>query len=764
VSELSNLFQLVPERYQEHRSEIDFELNMFRRFPKLKAYFDSIKEKGVKVSNAPNSWVAWALGITDQKPNGKMVIDSPNPPDIDLDFSNRDPVVDYIFERYGEDKTAMVGTYLSIKTKYALKDIARWQNGGHLSNEDSIHKITRTIDAAPQTTPDEISFLKGYTDDDGHYHRGHLEDNPLLKNYLDCNPEVSEMLFKILGKPRSAGKHAGGVVITPGPIDDVIPTRYYEGKKCTQISFKVLEKIGGMKIDILGVNTLNWIWDTVWLAKQRHGVDLNPWELPDDPEVWKMVSRGDVETMFQFDTDTVIPFLKRIKPTSIHDLILITSICRPGGLDSFLEDGESVAEHFVKRARGEEKVEFLDPLLHDILGDTYGLVVFQEQIQKIFEVIGGMTPIESDNARRAVGKKDEKLMIAQKGKLFEGATKLGWSLEKSERLWQSFIGAANYSFNRAHACAYAVIAYACAYLKKNHPLEWWRSVLSYAPPEKVSEYLPNIVTFILYPNVNRPAHKWVIQGDKIVAPLSLVRSVGSKATEEILKQSETGLFTSFVDFMLRISKSKVNKTVVTNLILAGAFEGLPVCDGEPPPESMGKYIEKLFELRDEPVPESFTDLDKKKLVFLRKNVLPIYTINFVKHFIDTLKAEKDFSVFQKLLCLSGCPIVSNFSKFEAIRSSLGDGEICIVGMVEASEMFYYVSKSGKQVGQKFGALRVTIENDGRKTEFVVWPDGLKSIDKKALAAGNIVAAFGTLKYNSFRDEVGLSLTSVRKLI
>lgn len=755
-------FNYIPARYEERKAEIDFEQHVFRRFPKLKAYFDAIIAKGIKVKNKPNSWCAWAVGMTDEQPSGQMIVDSPAPPDIDLDFSNRDPVVDYIFETYGTDHTAMVGTFLTIKTKFALRDIARYMNGGTLSNEDPVHRICRTVEIAPQSYPTEKAWLLGFTDEHDVYHRGHLEDNKELANYLDTHPDVKTLLFQILEKPRSLGKHAGGIVITPMPIDEVVPTRYFDGKKCTQISHKTLEKIGGMKIDILGVNTLNWIFDALTLIQDRHNLKLNPWDLPDDPDIWTMIGKGDAETIFQFDTNTVIPFLKRIKPKSIHDLILITSLCRPGGLDSTLEDGATVAEHFVKRANGEEKVRFLDPLLEDNLGDTHGLVVFQEQIQKIFETIGGFDPIASDNARRAVGKKDLALINSLQGKLFDNAVKnLGWSLPKCEALWQSFIGAANYSFNRAHACAYAIIAYACAFLKKRYPLEWWCSVLSFQEPEKVAEYLPSITSFIRYPNVNRPASKWKIDGDKIVAPLSLVRGCGPTAVQEILEKHVAGPFLSFVDYMLRIDKRKANKTVTLNLIVAGCFDGLPVVNDGLPETSMTAFIAKFFELRDEEIPEGYRDLGKMQMIGMRKATLPIFTLNAVKEFWDAIKTQPNFSVIQgKLPALSGCPIIQNFSKFPSLIGSW-EGDICIIGLVDSAEVFYYTPKSGRNAGVKQSALRVVLSNDGRQAEFVVWSNDLTKA-RQTLYTGNLVSCIGLLE--NYRGEVVLKFKTARNLL
>lgn len=757
------MFSLIPERYAAYKAEIDFELNIFRRFPKLKSYYDALLARGQKVSNTPNSWVAWAIGITDELPSGKMAIKSPSPPDIDLDFSNRDPIVDYLFEKYGEDHTAMVGTFMTIKTKYALRDIARYQNGGSLSADDPVHKICNTVEIAPQSYPNEKAFLLGFTDEHDEEYPGHLEQNKDLANYLNMRSDVKEMLFQILEKPRSQSKHAGGMVITPGPIDEVIPTRYHEGKKCTQISHKVLEKVGGMKIDILAVNTLNWMFGAKEAAEQRQGVKLNLWDLPDDPAVWKMIGEGDVETMFQFDTATVTPFLKRLKPKSIHDLILITSLCRPGGLKSVLEDKVSVAEHFVKRALQQEPVRFLDPLLEDILGDTYGLVVFQEQIQKIFEVVGGFDPIASDNARRAVGKKDLALINSLQGKLFENAMKKhGWSMQKCEALWQSFIGAANYSFNRAHACAYAVMAYACAYQKKNFPLEWWSCVLTHSEKEKIQGYLQTINPFIAYPSVNCPAVRWKIDGAKIRAPLSLVRGCGDKAVHEIMEKFEAGPFLSFVDYMMRIDKRKANKTVTMNLIIAGCFDGLPVVNDGPPETNMQVFIEKFFELREEDVPDDYKNLDRMRVIGMKKAALPIFSVNATKEFWEIIKAQPNFGIIGgKLPSLSGCPLISNYSKFKSLQSSW-EGDVCIIGIVESAETFYFNISKGRKAGTRGSGLRVTMSNDGRKTEFVVWSDSQDSSTKTDLAAGSLVTCIGTI--GEYRGDVCFNFKSARKLL
>ncbi len=756
------MIEFLPERYEDCKAQVDFEKNLFASFPKLEAYFLKIKAKGLKVSNTQNSWIAYAMGISDEKPTGRITIDKPSVPDIDMDFSDREPVVQYIFETYGEEHTAAVGTFQTIKTKFALKDIVRYQNGGHLSSDDPVHKITAKIPTAPQSFSSEKDFLKGFTDKLGIRFPGHLEENKELRDYLARNPDTNEMLFKILEKPRSAGQHAGGILITPEPIDQKIPTRYFQGRKCTQIGHKTVEDVGGMKIDILGVNTLNWIAGAVKLIKERHGIEIDPWNLKEDPDVFKMIASGDVETMFQFDTDTVKPFLKKIRPTRIHDLILTTSICRPGALDSKLADGGTVADHWVARHRHEEPVDLIDPILGPILSDTYGLVVFQEQIQKIFEVVGGFHPIAADSARKAVGKKDAALINSLQAQLFTGALKHpGWDLKKCDELWQSFIGAANYSFNRSHACAYAIIAYACAYLKKRYPLEWWCSVLSYVDAEKVRDYQEIIAPFMEYPTISTPTSKWIIRDTKIVAPISLVRSVGENAVAEIAKQHAIAPFTDFVEFYLRVNKRAANKTAILNLILAGCFDGLPLRDGEAPCSDMASFINLLHELREEEVPAELTNIDRMRRIELKNQALTISAFNLMREFRDIVEAVPGYCKIDGFPAIGSTPILANYSLFSQYNNARPGWDVGIIGMITDVKSFTYVDKKTKA---KVTALRVSVTNDGRVQELVLWPDTLLKVNKLDFTIGKLVLIFGGLKYSNFKGELGFEYKTHKILL
>lgn len=678
-------------------------------------------------------------------------------PDIDMDFTDKAKIIEKIYDRYGVEYTAMVGSFQTNKTKGALKDIVRFMNKGSLPNTHPIHKLTKTIENAPQYYPSEKDFLVGFTDSEGTKHPGHLDQNHQLRRYLDDNPKTKKYLFSILEKPRSLGRHAGGVVITPTPIDECIPTRYFNEQKCTQIDYKTLEKIGGLKIDILGVNTLNWIWDTVDLVKERHGVELDPWNLPHDPGVFKDLSSGDVSTVFQFDTPTVRPYLKKIEPQSIYDLAVITSVCRPGALDSKLEDGQTVAKHFVSRRLGIEEPKYLDKILEDLLKDTYGLVIFQEQIQKLFEIVGGLTPVESDNARRAVGKKQLKPMLEAKEALFKGARKIhGWNLEKCEELWNSFEGAVNYSFNKAHAIAYAIIAYACAYLKHYYKAEWWASVLSNMESEKIKAYLSEIKDVISMPHVNRPNNRWVIEDGKLQAPLNLVRGVAGSAVNAI---SEKAPFSDMEDFFKRVNKTKVTKTSMLNMAVAGCFDGLSLEEGSNELDfTVIQRVNRIMELREsllkkknEELPKEYKFLsDRVKKVQLRSHMLPIETFNILNEFFDIVSSNSGYSFNDGIHFLDRCPLVANYDLFKPL-SAYGK-DVALVGIVTDSKTFYF---NDKKTGKKVGALRVSVENDGRVTEVVLWPSFLKKLDandKKNLQSGSLVAIFGPIKYNSFKGE------------
>jgi DNA polymerase III subunit alpha len=697
---------------------------------------------------------------------------SGHPPDIDTDFTDRNAIIKYLNELYGQECTALVGSFQTIKTKAALKDIVRCISGGTVKTGDEVFKICAEIDTAPQYYPTEKAFLEGFTDDDNNYHPGFLESNKALRTYLEQHPEVNKMLFDVLEKPRNLSKHAGGVVLTsPNPIDRVIPTQYLKNEKCTQVDFKVLEKIGGLKIDVLGVNTLNFIWDTVNTIRRKYGMELDPWHLPEEEDVFKMLSSGDTSTVFQLDTQVAGPILRGIKPKSIHDLALVTAVGRPGCLDSKLEDGKSVATHFIKRRRGEEPLTLLDPILEPVLGRSYGLCIYQESIQKIFEVVGGLTPVESDDARRAIGKKNLQVLLSIKQKLFDNAqTRFGWTTQKCDSLWDSFIGAANYAFNEAHAYAYAVIAYACAYLKKKYPLEWWCSVLSNINSDKVKRYLDDIKDFMSLPSVNNPQNRWVVTEDKrLVSPLTLVLGISDKTVEEI---SEHAPYKSLTDFFNRVNKRKVNKTAVNNLIVAGCMDGISLKDGGEPlaynTENVNRMLEHFYMLRDEPAPKK--TWDDMCLVKERSRLLSVSSCDYVEIFMDAIKEGKDWKYEEKkssdgraVPFLDDHLLVKDIEEFPHwLNSFSSEPKVCFIGMFsEDSKMFHY---NDKKEGKRVGAFKLFLENNKQTLETVLWPNVLARAKKGDFEQGALIALFGVLRKSDFRGGVEISYVSHKRIL
>jgi DNA polymerase-3 subunit alpha len=547
-------------------------------------------------------------------------------PDIDWDLGQRDLLIAKLSETYG-DRFAQCSTHGTLKVKSAIKDACRVLLGWNSSHPE-VEKVTKSIPNTPTGVDDE-KFLVGYTDPETGHHEGHIDSNPLLREFFENNPEVFKMVLKLLGIPRSVGRHASAYFISDRPIWESVPTCTVGGNVVTQYTAKPSEAAGLIKFDLLRVNTLSDISGCVRLIQQRMGhkvqreriaikgesfdiwrgdlgVDQVPmpdgkildiYQLPPDPAVFADFEAGKTETVFQMNTPLLTAFCKRIKPRSLKDLSAIVALVRPGpltadtGIPQLDENGlkspfgtgnYTMTEAFIARRDGKLSTTYVHPGLEPILSETHGVAVYQEQLQQIFSDLAGYSPEEADAMRELIAKKlkdeMEKAVPEIKGRL----KKCGWTDEQIHVLISLCEASASYSFNKAHSASYATVAYQCMFLKHHYPLEWWTAVLQNAKVEDIRDrgYAYAIKEILVLPHVNGPMDTFELRDGKVHAPLYLIEGVGDSSCRTIRNEREkNGEFKTFQDFYERVAGASVDLKVMHALILCGAFH--QICPLQP---------------------------------------------------------------------------------------------------------------------------------------------------------------------------------------
>lgn len=537
-------------------------------------FINAAKSQGIPVGpgrgSAAGSLVAYSLGITNVNPLEYDLLFERflNPsrksmPDIDIDFADdqRGEVIDYVKDKYGEDSVCQIVTFNRLSSKAVLRDVARVLN----IPIPTVNSITKWIPS---------KFGRVFTIDQA------LDEVPELKWVKESNDEQIQNLLKyariLEGMNRNASKHAAGVVITPGEVSDLVPmaSAGARGDLVTQYNMKELDSAGILKMDFLGLRTLTIIRDAIDLIKKTQNIDINIDDVPiDDPLTYEMFSKGQTTGVFQFESAPMKEHLKNLQPTSIKDLSAMNALYRPGPMD-FIAD-------FVDRKHGRKPIEYLHPLLEEILSETYGIIVYQEQVIQIANKIAGMTLAEADILRRAMGKKDLEEMKRQKTKFVDGAVENKIPKKIAEEIFVVIDKFANYGFNKSHAVAYSFVAYQTAYLKANYPAEFLAANLTneFGNPDKVTILLEDCRKLkipVLTPDVNRPSVKFDVRDGSIVFGMSAIKNVGINAVAEIERaHKELGRnFTSMYDFTSNIDTHIVNKRAMEGLVLSGAFDSV----------------------------------------------------------------------------------------------------------------------------------------------------------------------------------------------
>lgn len=508
--------------------------------------------------SAAGSVVAYSLGITDIDPirYGLIFERFLNPerismPDIDIDFSpaGREKVIEYVKQRYGEDCVAHIITFGTLQARAAVRDVGR-----------VLQIPLPQVDAIAKRIPQGVQLSKA------------LELDPELRKLAEdpTYGKLFEISSRLEGLCRHASTHAAGIVIADKPLTEYCPLQKIDDTVTTQYAMDAVETIGLMKMDFLGLVTLDVI-DHCVNALRREGKSFSLDDF-NDKRTYQLLSRGETRGVFQLESEGMRMLLSRIKPTCFEDLIDILALYRPGPL------GSGMVEQYIKRRNGEEKIEYLHPALKPILDDTYGVILYQEQVMRIANKLAGFSMAKADYLRKAMGKKRSDIAAEYREPFVEGAVRNGVPKEVAERIYDLMEHFAGYGFNKSHSAAYAILAYRTAYLKANYPLHFMAALLTseIGKQDKIAEYIRDCREMsieILPPDVNASHADFRVEGDAIRYGLAAIKGVGVKAVEEIVRaREEKGEFKSLYDLCERVDLRLVGRPVLEALVKAGAME------------------------------------------------------------------------------------------------------------------------------------------------------------------------------------------------
>jgi len=583
LEELHARGRLAPEiEFKKYEERLAYELDMIERmgfagyFLIVADFIQWAKDNGVPVGpgrgSGAGSLVAWSLKITDLDPLrwGLLFERFLNPervsmPDFDIDFcqDKRDRVIRYVRDEYGHDRVAAIITFGKLQARAVLRDVGRVL-GMPYGQVDRICKLVPNNPAHP------VTLAKA------------LETEQLLKDQYEADEEIKRLIdlaLQLEGLYRNASTHAAGVVIGDRPLHELVPlfrdTDNKDSLPATQFNMKWVEPAGLVKFDFLGLKTLTVIEKACDLIG-RDRIDIPKLPL-DDRKTFELLARGDGSGVFQLEGNGMRDVLRKMKPDRFEDIIAVVALYRPGPMENI--------PSYIKRKHGEEAPDYLHPLLEGILKETYGIMIYQEQVMQIAQVLSGYTLGGADLLRRAMGKKIKAEMDAQRATFIEGAEKNGVRKDKASSIFDQVDKFAGYGFNKSHAAAYALVCYQTAYLKANHPVEFFAATmtLDMGNVEKLNGYrrdLDKLGIQLLPPDVTRSSAEFTVEtsadGKKAIRyALAAIKGVGREAMARLAaEREEHGPFKDLFDFAERLDQRVLNKRLVESLVKAGAFDTL----------------------------------------------------------------------------------------------------------------------------------------------------------------------------------------------
>lgn len=632
--------------------------------------------------SAAGSLVAYSLGITDIDPlkydllferflNKQRI----TMPDIDVDFEDlkRGEIIKYLKETYNSENVANIMTYSSLTSKQVLKDVAKIIN----IEEKRISSFLKLIDA-------KLSLLQNY-------------QNPQVKEILKNN-KVLQSLYKIAlkleGLKRQISTHAAGVVISSEKLDNLIPIVYNNDNILTGCTMEYLESLGLIKMDVLSIRNLRTIHEVLDLIEKTTNQKIKLNDIPlDDEKTLELFKTGNTVGIFQFESEGMKNFLKKLKPSSFEDLIAAIALFRPGPMENI--------DEFIKRKEKKVKVEYPHPDLESILKSTYGIIVYQEQIMQILVKMGGYSFYEADNIRRAMSKKKKDIMEKERSIFLEKSLKNGYNQETASKVYDLIVKFANYGFNKSHSVAYALVGYQMAYLKAHYEAIFYANMLnmSISSEVKTNEYLQVIKQRgikILSPSINKSTNVYQIKNNYLLLPLGVIRNVGTTATLEILEERKKGKYQDFFDFVKRTHGKSVTKKVIESLIYAGVFKEF-------------KYNKRtLIEHLDDVLDYAGLNFNENLSLSLaptleEKEEYSMYTL---------IKKEKEVLGFFITNHPASFYNKNNIMKLENIKTYFDQFVKCVVLV---TKIFMVETKKGEKM------YFVTAEDETRIGDFVIFP-------------------------------------------
>jgi DNA polymerase-3 subunit alpha len=618
------------------------------------------RKNGIRVGpgrgSAAGSLVAYCLGITNINPleHGLLFERFLNPnrvsmPDIDIDFSyeRRDEVIEYVTKKYGRDRVAQIITFGTMAARQAIRDTGRVYGQSY----GFVDRIAKMVPEGPNVKLENA-----------------LQVSPELKSEYSSNEisrEIISTALKLEGLARHDSVHAAGVVISNSNLTNYAPLQQKpDTEVVTQYSKEIISDIGLLKVDFLGLRTLSIIDEALRIIKMRHGLDLDIDNLSlDDQTTYNLLQQGKTVGVFQLESSGMRSLIKEIKPSRFADLVALLALYRPGPLQG------GMTKYFSDYKHGRKKINYLHPKLEPILAETYGVILYQEQVMQIATEIAGFSMSEADELRAAISKKKDKQFKKSKQKFIQGCCSKGVSKEVATKLFDLLEQFSGYGFNKSHAAAYAMISYQTAYLKAHYPVEFMAGLLTnvMGNKDKISRHVNECRQLniqVLPPDVNESfAGFTVVADDKIRFGLSAVKNVGEAAVRSIVEARNLGgKFKSISDFVARIDSGILNKRALESLIKCGAFDSLNLSrkqllkvygkaieQGAKMRRDLASGQESLFSEQDQaieiPQSETVEEFSREELAAMEKEILGLYIGDSpLLEVADQLSKEVDFSL------------------------------------------------------------------------------------------------------------------------